>query len=226
MSFPPATEMFQFAGFASRAYGFSTGYPLRGGLPHSEIPGSPIARISPGLFAACHVLHRLSVPRHPPDALTLRLIPGVPLVAKDKTAEHRRAQGQDPQGDPQGHGPGGQTPKGQTPALGATLAAPARRPRMKTLLGQTTHRPSPAPGPVRLGHITTLSSPFNQPPPRSAPDLALGRPRHETVFSEPRSARLPAAHRRPAKRGFADGRNRVARWWQVPLVEVPHRWWR
>ena len=69
MSFPPATEMFQFAGFASLAYEFSQGYPLPGGLPHSEIPGSTIARISPGLFAACHVLHRLSVPRHPPDAL-------------------------------------------------------------------------------------------------------------------------------------------------------------
>src|SRR6266851_3411836 len=50
---------------------------LTGGLPHSEIPGSPIARISPGLFAACHVLHRLSVPRHPPDALASRLITGV-----------------------------------------------------------------------------------------------------------------------------------------------------
>src|SRR5205807_8828111 len=70
MSVPPATEMFQFAGFASSSYQFRQGYPLRGGLPHSEIPGSPIARISPGLFAACHVLHRLSVPRHPPDALT------------------------------------------------------------------------------------------------------------------------------------------------------------
>src|SRR5438132_92708 len=44
---------------------------LAGGLPHSEIPGSTIARISPGLFAACHVLHRLSVPRHPPDALLM-----------------------------------------------------------------------------------------------------------------------------------------------------------
>ena len=42
---------------------------MRGGLPHSEIPGSTIARISPGLIAACYVLHRLSVPRHPPDAL-------------------------------------------------------------------------------------------------------------------------------------------------------------
>jgi hypothetical protein len=46
---------------------------LRTGLPHSEIPGSTIARISPGLFAACHVLHRLSVPRHPPDALVMTL---------------------------------------------------------------------------------------------------------------------------------------------------------
>src|ERR1700758_3502418 len=46
---------------------------LAGGLPHSEIPGSPIARISPGLIAACYVLHRLSVPRHPPDALLFAL---------------------------------------------------------------------------------------------------------------------------------------------------------
>jgi hypothetical protein len=38
-------------------------------LPHSEIRGSTGARPSPRLFAACHVLHRLSVPRHPPDAL-------------------------------------------------------------------------------------------------------------------------------------------------------------
>jgi hypothetical protein len=69
MSFPPATEMFQFAGFASRTYGFSSGYRLRGGLPHSEIRGSKSARLSPRLIAACYVLHRLSVPRHPPDAL-------------------------------------------------------------------------------------------------------------------------------------------------------------
>ena len=43
--------------------------PSRRGLPHSEIPGSKPARGSPGLFAACHVLHRLLAPRHPPDAL-------------------------------------------------------------------------------------------------------------------------------------------------------------
>jgi hypothetical protein len=34
MSFPPATEMFQFTGFASRSYGFRSGYPLaRVGCP-------------------------------------------------------------------------------------------------------------------------------------------------------------------------------------------------
>ena len=69
MSFPPGTEMFQFPGFASVTYGFSAGYRLRGGFPHSEICGSKGARPSPQLIAACHVLHRLSVPRHPPDAL-------------------------------------------------------------------------------------------------------------------------------------------------------------
>ena len=69
MSFPPATEMFQFAGFASPSYGFRRRYSLLSGLPHSEIQGSTIARISPWLIAACHVLHRLSVPRHSPNAL-------------------------------------------------------------------------------------------------------------------------------------------------------------
>ena len=38
-------------------------------MPHSEILGSKPARGSPRLVAACHVLHRLLAPRHPPDAL-------------------------------------------------------------------------------------------------------------------------------------------------------------
>ena len=45
----------------------------KGGFPHSEITGSKGARASPVLIAACHVLHRLSTPRHPSEAL-LRLI--------------------------------------------------------------------------------------------------------------------------------------------------------
>ena len=88
MSFPPGTEMFQFPGFASNPYEFRIRYlhmtdrmevrararttirKVEGGFPHSEIPGSKLVRSSPRLIAAYHVLHRLSAPRHPPDALT------------------------------------------------------------------------------------------------------------------------------------------------------------
>jgi hypothetical protein len=44
-------------------------YGVEGGFPHSEILGSKLVRSSPRLIAAYHVLHRLSAPRHPPDAL-------------------------------------------------------------------------------------------------------------------------------------------------------------
>ena len=42
---------------------------MRAGFPHSEIRGSKLVRSSPRLIAAYHVLHRLSTPRHPPNAL-------------------------------------------------------------------------------------------------------------------------------------------------------------
>ena len=40
------------------------------GFPHSDISGSLDICSSPKLFAAYHVFHRLSVPRHPPCALS------------------------------------------------------------------------------------------------------------------------------------------------------------
>ena len=39
------------------------------GFPHSEIRGSMLICSSPQLIAACHVLHRLLMPRHSPCAL-------------------------------------------------------------------------------------------------------------------------------------------------------------
>ena len=69
MSFPPDTKMFQFSGFAPTHYVFMCRSGLSQGLPHSEIAGSKPIRGSPTLIAAYHVLHRLSVPRHPPNAL-------------------------------------------------------------------------------------------------------------------------------------------------------------
>jgi hypothetical protein len=121
--------MFQFTGFASRPYGFRSGYPLQGGLPHSEIRGSTSARLSPRLFAACHVLHRLSVPRHPPDALVMRLIATRLSLAPAHALSHARTRLVKtlyPQGDP---------------------AAPT------TPLGHRSRRAD------RLGHAHTSSSP-------------------------------------------------------------------
>ena len=40
------------------------------GFPHSEIPGSKRVCRSPGLIAACRVLHRRSAPRHSPFTLS------------------------------------------------------------------------------------------------------------------------------------------------------------
>jgi hypothetical protein len=62
---------FSSGGALRAAYVFSSGcHPLPdGGLPHSEILGSRPGFGSPRLFAAAHVLHRHSTPRHPPHAL-------------------------------------------------------------------------------------------------------------------------------------------------------------
>ena len=73
LSFPPATEMFQFAGFAPI-------HPMHSGAGDPCGPGCPIRKSqdhrsvtnSSGLIAGSNVLHRLSTPRHPPCAL-LRL---------------------------------------------------------------------------------------------------------------------------------------------------------
>ena len=63
--------MFQFRRFPTYAYLIQrtlTEY-CSAGFPHSEIPGSMPMCGSPRLIAACHVLLRLSMPRHSPCAL-------------------------------------------------------------------------------------------------------------------------------------------------------------
>ena len=63
--------MFHFRRFPSYTYLIQcrmTGY-CPAGLPHSEICGSKDICSSPQLIAACHVLHRLLMPRHSPCAL-------------------------------------------------------------------------------------------------------------------------------------------------------------
>ena len=63
--------MFQFRRFPTYTYLIQctlTEY-CSAGFPHSEILGSKLMCSSPRLIAACHVLHRLLMPRHSPCAL-------------------------------------------------------------------------------------------------------------------------------------------------------------
>jgi hypothetical protein len=69
MSFPRVTEMFQFTRFASCTYVFSAGY-LSVGFPIRKSADQSLFASSPQLIAGCHVLRRLSLPRHPPCALS------------------------------------------------------------------------------------------------------------------------------------------------------------
>jgi hypothetical protein len=81
LSFPSGTEMVHFPEFAHPAYEFSGMFPgfAREGFPIRRSPViAPVCGL-PKLIAACHVLHRLSLPRHPPCALsslTIELTPG------------------------------------------------------------------------------------------------------------------------------------------------------
>ena len=68
MSFPRATEMFQFTRFASHSYVFTMRY-LSVGFPIRKSPDQSLFASSPKLIAGYHVLRRLSLPRHPPHAL-------------------------------------------------------------------------------------------------------------------------------------------------------------
>jgi hypothetical protein len=74
--FPSGTEMVHFPELAHTGLCIQPAvagvHPA--GFPHSEIPGSKPACGSPRLIAACHVLHRLLAPRHPPYALSSLII--------------------------------------------------------------------------------------------------------------------------------------------------------
>ena len=64
--------MFQFRAFPTYTYLIQCTLSeyCSDGFPHSEISGSKLMCSSPKLIAACHVLHRLLMPRHSPCALS------------------------------------------------------------------------------------------------------------------------------------------------------------
>ena len=72
LSFPSGTEMVHFPEFAHACLCIQQDVLrfCRSGFPHSDIPESKPACGSSRLIAACHVLHRHLLPRHPPCALS------------------------------------------------------------------------------------------------------------------------------------------------------------
>ena len=72
LSFPSGTEMVHFPEFARTRLCIHRAVLrfYRSGFPHLDIPESKPACGSSRLIAACHVLHRHLLPRHPPCALS------------------------------------------------------------------------------------------------------------------------------------------------------------
>ena len=72
LSTPGGTEMVHFPPFACSTLCIQVDitWDYHAGFPHSEISGSTPVCGFPKLIAACHVLHRLFLPRHPPCALS------------------------------------------------------------------------------------------------------------------------------------------------------------
>ena len=95
--------MFQFRRFPTCTYLIQcrlTEY-CSAGFPHSEICGSKLMCSSPQLIAACHVLHRLLMPRHSPCALISLTSsawtshPSLPPAAKAHSLRHASSPNRD-----------------------------------------------------------------------------------------------------------------------------------
>ena len=207
MSFPPATEMFQFAGFASLAYEFSQGYP-------GSSPGWVAPFGDPGINDRSHLPRAFrSVPR-PSSPLSAKASTRCPLsrsiqetrsaagplgASPNHVPEPRRAQGQAPlasllAGNPVAGNPVAGSPPPSSPDDSA------QRLSMKTLV-RTVHRAGPAdrklapadslPGARGPSASVTFANPFHQsistaPEPRTR-ETPTGKPR----TGKPRTRETP-----------------------------------
>ena len=124
-------------------------------MPHSETHGSTPTRGSPWLFAACHVLHRLLAPRHPPNALL--------TLDQPRTRENTRAAKMllTFPGHTLPHTAGAPAPDTQEPVSQSTphftlSNTAAVKPTAKNAprTGRGTHRRTPHPSPSRH-HVST-----------------------------------------------------------------------
>ena len=103
MSFPPATEMFQFAGFASASYGFTDGYPQKEvGCPirrsqDQRALASPLSfsqRATSFIASRCQGIHQMPfswlAPRPAPSAPFLEGLPAFGLLEPKRSQAAKR----------------------------------------------------------------------------------------------------------------------------------------
>ena len=185
MSFPPATEMFQFAGFASRTYEFSTGYPPsfpeRVGCPirrprdHRSLASPPgfSQRATSFIASQCQGIHQMPFLLFDPRTASCATLAGAPTTppgTPPRTAASANGAPAPPPPKPLWF----KTLSGSKPLsvrrafLGPMPAAVSPdagvSPEDTSSDGPTRKLPACAPGPVRLGHIHKSASPDQTPP--------------------------------------------------------------
>ena len=166
MSFPPATEMFQFAGFASRHYGFMTGYPYGWVAPFGD----------PGINDRSHLPRAFrSVPR-----------PSSPLSAKASTrcpSFRLIREAVLPAGSPTG-----KTHPGTPPRTGASASREARARQEANSPGKRLHDSNPAAASRMKTLLSDQPHGLAAPAPRGNPTGQLARARGSSasvIFTNP-----------------------------------------
>ena len=189
MSVPPATEMFQFAGFASCTYQFSTGYP-------GSSPGWVAPFGDPGITDRSHLPRAFrSVPR-PSSPLSAKASTRCPCLALDHRiavagdANHRRAQSQAPCFAPATTGADGLY---EDTSLGPARSKPCSPGRSASVTSQLSLHPSINPTAKARGGVRDLLRTSGR---------ASGRPARRACNRLPAStSRLPGKHLVPATPG-------------------------
>ena len=175
--------------------------PHRGGLPHSDTSGSKPARGSPKIFAACHVLLRLLVPRHPPDALLILIKQPTPEIAQipirdanpqQRPKPHQASTRPPPQLAPQQDDPTRHAQEPSTPPKTRTRTGPPI-PRQKPITQHIRTQNAPERC-TRTKHMTPQAAPAPNPAAQS-PESSTAQPRTHGIRPD---RPCPARHGPPA----------------------------
>ena len=201
MSFPPGTEMFQFPGFASHAYGFSMRYPCGWVSPF----GDPRINACSRLPKAFRSVPRPSSPLGAKASTRCPCFPPPPPATTTNPAGRNRHKHACQNRQDQGRGPS-QEDSSDYYHKGPFLRGTARIPMPDARPAQETERPR------RRGRTRDLPMPVTHDARRIAPSCPRRAPHHHLTMSK---QHRPATTLACAERGNA--------WWAwADLNGRPH----